>query len=165
MSRLANEWKVIPRTAKAIAAILYFSIATPIFFAVLPNDPDMSKWPRIGQFAFIYGITLIVFIPVLLIGYVYGDAKRRQMRYVMWTLLAALIPNAIGIILYFILRDPLPKPCPNCSQLLKTGYTFCPHCGVPLQPACANCGKAVESSWAHCPGCGSALQTKQAAAT
>jgi Double zinc ribbon len=160
MSRLTNELRVVPRTAKIIGTIIYLSIATTLFLTVLPNDPEMSKWPRIGQFGFIYGITLIVFIPVLLIGYVYGDAKRRQMRYVLWTFLAALIPNAIGIILYFILRDPLPKPCPNCSQPLKPGYTFCPHCGVPLQPACPNCGRPVEPSWSHCPACGAQLPAK-----
>jgi len=164
MSRLTNELKVIPRTAKVIATIIYLCIATTIFLFAIPTDPQMSKWPWIGKFAFCYGIPLVIFIPVLLIGYVYGDAKRRQMRYVMWTLLATFIPNAIGIILYFILRDPLPKPCPNCAQLLKTGYTFCPHCGVPLQPACPNCGKAVESSWAHCPACGAQLPAKQAPA-
>ena len=43
----------------------------------------------------------------LLIGYIYGDARRRGMRYVMWTLLAIFLFNGIGIILYFILREPL----------------------------------------------------------
>jgi hypothetical protein len=50
---------------------------------------------------------------VLLNGYVYADAKRRGMRYVMWTWPAILIPNAIGVILYFVLRDPLLV---NCTQ-------------------------------------------------
>ena len=40
----------------------------------------------------------------LLIGYIYGDARRRGMRYVMWTLLAIFLFNGIGIILYFILH-------------------------------------------------------------
>ncbi|HTV58368.1 MAG TPA: zinc ribbon domain-containing protein [Verrucomicrobiae bacterium] len=164
MSRFVNELKVIPPTARTIAAILYFGVATAIFFFALPTDPDMSKWPRIGQFAFSYGIMLFLFFYVLLIGYVFGDAKRRHMRYVMWTWLAVLIPNAIGIILYLILRDPLPKPCPNCSQLLKSGYTFCPHCGVPLQPTCPNCGRPVDPSWSHCSGCGAAMPVKPAPA-
>jgi RNA polymerase subunit RPABC4/transcription elongation factor Spt4 len=88
---------------------------------------------------------------------VYADAKRRGMRYVMWTVLAIFIPNAIGIILYFILRDPLMKPCPGCSQVLKSGYTFCPHCGTSLLPTCPNCGRSVELGWANCPACGTKL--------
>ena len=57
----------------------------------------------------------------------------------MWTLLAIFIPDAIGVILYFILRDPLMKPCPGCSQVLKSGYTSGPHCGMLLLPTCPNC--------------------------
>ena len=33
----------------------------------------------------------------------------------MWTLLAIFIKTYIGIILYFLLRDPLPTPCPKCG--------------------------------------------------
>ena len=51
----------------------------------------------------------------LLIGYVYGDARRRGMRYVMWTLLAIFLFNGIGIILYFILREPLMVYCSRCG--------------------------------------------------
>jgi len=76
---------------------------------------------------------------------------------VMWTLLAMFIPNAIGIILYFILRDPLMKPCPGCAQIVRPGFTFCPHCGTSLQPTCSNCGKGVEIGWANCPQCGTKL--------
>ena len=43
-------------------------------------------------------------------GFIYADAKRRRMRHVMWAWLA-LVPYFIGVILYFILRDPLPTPC------------------------------------------------------
>ena len=51
----------------------------------------------------------------LLIAYVYGDARRRGMRYVMWTLLAIFLFNGIGIILYFILREPLMVYCSRCG--------------------------------------------------
>jgi RNA polymerase subunit RPABC4/transcription elongation factor Spt4 len=94
---------------------------------------------------------------VLLIGYVNADARRRGMRYVMWTLLAIFIPNAIGIIVYFILREPILRPCPNCSQIVKPGYAFCPHCGCNLAPACPNCRRAVEPGWKNCAACGASL--------
>ena len=121
------------------------------------HDQGMQSLPEAGKIA-------VVFLPgagagfyVLLIGYVNGDARRRGMRYVMWTLLAMFIPNAIGIILYFILRDPLMKPCPGCSLIVRPGFTFCPHCGTSLRPTCSNCGKAVEIGWANCPQCGTKL--------
>ena len=71
----------------------------------------------------------------LLIGYVYGDARRRGMRYVMWTLLAVFLTNGIGIILYFILRDPLPVYCSRCGGGVKQGFALPPPRGDVL-PAC-----------------------------
>ncbi len=154
MSRFTKELRIIPAAAWIVGWIIYFACTTPLFFYAVPHDPDMGQWPRWGQGLFVYGMFLVAVAYVALIGYVYGDAKRRQMRYVMWTLLAIFIPDAIGIILYFILRDPLPKPCPGCGNVAKAGFTFCPHCGAALQPTCPNCGKAVDPSWANCPHCG-----------
>jgi len=157
MSRFRKELRVIPRAAWVVAWFLYACFTVPMFFFVVPTDPDIGKWPRWGQALFIYGIFLIVVAYVALIGYVYGDAKRRQMRYVMWTLLAIFIPNAIGIILYFILSGPLWKPCPGCRNFVKTGLPFCPHCGTSLEPTCPSCRKPVEPAWANCAYCGQRL--------
>lgn len=157
MSRFTQELKIIPRTAKVIAIVLYLGLATCIFLFALPSDPKMREWPIAGRFAFSYGIMSLVGMMVLLIGYVYGDAKRRGMRYQMWTWLAALIPDGIGIILYFILRDPLPSPCPKCSTMVKHGFAFCPDCGTPIRITCPQCGKAVEHGWRNCAYCGAGL--------
>ena len=154
MSRFLKELRVIPKPAWIIGWLLYACITLPMFFFVVPTDSDIGRWPRWGQALFVYGIFLFAVALVALIGYVYGDAKRRQMRYVMWTLLAIFIPDAIGIILYFILRDPLPKPCPGCGNFVKTGFPFCPHCGTAVRPTCPNCGKPGDPGWTNCPYCG-----------
>jgi RNA polymerase subunit RPABC4/transcription elongation factor Spt4 len=164
MSRFTKELRVIPTAAWIVGWLMYVGFTTPLFFYVLPHDPQMSKWPRAGQALFVYGIFLFVVAFVALIGYVYGDARRRQMRAVMWTLLSIFIPDAIGIILYFILRDPLPKPCPACGNLVKAGYVFCPLCGTSVQPSCPNCGKGVDSTWSNCPYCGQKLPSLPIAA-
>jgi Double zinc ribbon len=93
----------------------------------------------------------------LLIGYVYGDARRRGMRYVMWTLLAIFIPNGIGVILYFILRDPIPCYCSKCGSPAKPGHAFCPGCGANILPACPQCQRAGQPGWSHCAWCGAKL--------
>jgi Double zinc ribbon len=157
MSRFIKELRVIPTAAWIVGGLMYAGFTTPLFFVVVPTDPDIGKWPRWGQALFVYGMFLFVVAFVALIGYVYGDAKRRQMRCGMWTLLAIFIPYAIGIILYFILRDPLPKPCPTCGHLAKAGFVFCPRCGTSVQPTCPNCGKGVDLTWANCPHCGQRL--------
>ncbi|MGH9684567.1 MAG: zinc ribbon domain-containing protein [Candidatus Acidiferrales bacterium] len=157
MSRFGDGLRVIPRTAWFFAVAVYLVFATLLFEFAIPTDPEMGKWPRWGQFLFVYGLFLLLAGFILLVGYVYADAKRRGMRYVMWTLLALFIPDCIGIILYFILRDPMPKACPGCATLVKSGFTFCPNCGTPLQPTCPHCGRAVEPAWSHCPQCGTPM--------
>jgi RNA polymerase subunit RPABC4/transcription elongation factor Spt4 len=158
MSRFRDELKVIPGTARFIA-ILGYVVATTLFFLLVTfgSDKDLAALPQVGKFFLTVCPGIFLVIWVLLIGYVYGDSKRRGMRHVMWTLLAIFIPDMIGVILYFILRDPLMKACPNCAQLAKAGFTFCPHCGTALQPTCPNCGRAVELGWANCPHCGTKL--------
>lgn len=91
---------------------------------------------------------------ILLVGYIYGDARRRGMRPVLWALLAFFIPNAIGIILYFILREPLLVNCPKCGAGTKSAFPFCPSCGSSLADTCPSCRSAIESGWSHCPRCG-----------
>jgi hypothetical protein len=157
MSRFTKELRVIPKAAWIVAWFAYLCITVPLFFFVAPTDPEMGKLPLWVQALLIYGFLLILVAWVALIGYVYGDAKRRQMRYGMWTLLAIFIPNAIGIILYFILRDPLPKPCPGCGHLEKAKFPFCPQCGILLQSTCPKCDKPTEPTWANCAYCGQQL--------
>ena len=157
MSRFSKEMSIIPTPARVIAALVYVLASVGFFalfhFAPKPDMPMAAAW----------ALTIFAPIPItiwiLLIGYVNADAKRRGMRYVMWTLLAIFIPNAIGIIVYFILREPVMKPCPHCSQIVKPGFAFCPNCGYNLAPACPNCRRAVEPGWRNCAACGAPLSS------
>jgi len=157
MNRFTKELRIVPQTAWILGWLAYLCLTVPIYLFVAPTDPEVGKWPRWGQALLVYGAFLLVVAMIALIGYVYADAKRRQMRYGMWTLLAIFVPNAIGIILYFILRDPLPKPCPGCGHVEKGKFPFCPHCGALLHPACPKCDKPVEPTWANCAYCGQPL--------
>ncbi|HEY0701813.1 MAG TPA: zinc ribbon domain-containing protein [Candidatus Acidoferrales bacterium] len=158
MSRFTEELKVIPNAAR-ITAVVAYVVSVVAWFLIFRYSTDqvMQSIPEAAKIALIFCSGLVLTIYILLIGYVNGDAQRRGMRYVMWTLLAMFIPNAIGIILYFILRDPPMKPCPQCAHIVRPGFTFCPHCGASLQPTCPSCGKSVEPGWANCPNCGTKL--------
>jgi hypothetical protein len=94
---------------------------------------------------------------VLLIGFIYGDAKRRGMRYIPWTILAALAPSAIGIILYFILRDPMPMRCTKCGCAMHPRFAYCPRCGATMSATCGQCHRVTEAGWSHCAWCGTKL--------
>ena len=160
MSRFTEEMKIVPRTARVIAVLAYLGIVCALGATVLyGNDPELAKWPTWAKALLVFAPGIVLAMLVLLIGYVYGDAKRRGMHYVLWTLLAIFVPNAIGIILYFILRSAPPRPCPGCSQIVKAGYAFCPHCSRNLMPACPSCKRSVEFGWNSCAHCGSTLGT------
>jgi len=156
MSRFTEELSVIPRTARFIAACVWV-VAGLGLLVISQRDHELANAPHAMRIFVMVFPPLVLFIYALLIGYVYADAKRRGMRYVMWTLLAMFIPDGIGIILYFVLRDPPMRACPGCAQLAKSGFTFCPHCGTSLLPTCPNCGRGVELGWSNCPNCGTKL--------
>jgi predicted RNA-binding Zn-ribbon protein involved in translation (DUF1610 family) len=164
MSRLRQEMQLVPRPVWMIAVFVWVA-----FFLVLALGPfhPARFGPRWPFPAFVIAIMpgLPLFLLVLLIGYVYADARRRGMRYVMWTLLAIFIPNAIGIILYFILREPLMLHCTRCGALVRPGHAFCPRCGESLASTCPQCRRAVEPGWLHCAHCGAALTPVVAGAT
>ncbi len=157
MNRFSDELRIIPRIAWVIAVLVWACMFFVLFFVALPNDSKLRLWPPAGQFAFSIWPGLLLAILVLLIGYINADARRRGMRYIMWTLLAIFIPNSIGIILYFVMRDPLLARCPKCGAQGRANFAFCPQCGSQLAPACPICKRTVESAWHSCAYCGAAL--------
>lgn len=156
MSSFRENLRVIPRGAWITALVIYF-VGAPLIYFGLSTDPEMAQWPEAGKLAFAFLIPLFIFPLVALWGYVYGDARRRHMNAIGWTLLSFFVPYMIGVILYFILRDPLPADCPSCHQTVPAKFVFCPNCGKALRPHCPQCGKAVERSWANCGFCGTKL--------
>lgn len=83
----------------------------------------------------------------LALGYVYGDARRRNMPAVPWTLIALFVPNLLGFLLYFVLRKPLASPCPQCGQAITADQRFCPWCGYerPLPTSGAGLSSQVSA--------------------
>jgi hypothetical protein len=97
--------------------------------SVLASNRLLSTMPEALWFGLTFGVFTGAFFLVL--GYIYGDAKRRQMPAVVWVIAALLIPNLIGIILYFLFRRPLLGPCSSCGKPIRAGEAFCSHCGCP----------------------------------
>ena len=158
MSRFRDEMDIVPRPAYAIGVCVW--LAFFLLMLLVPSARIRScEHGRLAAVAisFLPGIPL--FFLVLLIGYVYADAKRRGMRYVMWTLLAALIPNAIGIILYFVLREPLLVNCTVAARRCGLDLRFCPKCGALSPQACPQCRAcrragldALRALWSNAAG-------------
>jgi hypothetical protein len=157
MSKLHEILNVIPRAAKALAAIISLAFAALVVYAEFHPARGGQSLPPAAAVLMPILVFAFLFVLIMLCGYVYGDAKRRGMRYVMWTLLAIFVPDAIGIILYFILRDPLPSVCRTCGARVLVKHAFCPGCGSPARPLCPQCGKPIELDWSNCGFCGAKL--------
>jgi hypothetical protein len=124
---------ILPAFAMAIAAlaipisVVYF--ASSQGRSVLASQRLLSTLPEALWFGLTFGVFTAAFF--LALGYVYGDAKRRQMPAWVWVFAAFFIPNLIGFILYFLIRQPLLGPCSSCGKPIRAGEAFCSHCGCP----------------------------------
>jgi Phospholipase_D-nuclease N-terminal len=122
---------ILPRAAMAIAAlaipiwVVYF--ASSRGRSTLASEGFLNTMPEALWFGLTFGVFTAAFF--LALGYVYGDAKRRQMPAWPWVIAASFIPNLIGFILYFVFRRPLLAPCSSCGTPIRRGEAFCSHCG------------------------------------
>lgn len=159
MNRLRQEMKMVPRLGWAFAVVLTVGFAFLLMayhFAFNTHGfPLASVTP--WELVLFSILTTIFFAYILLLGYIAGDARRRGMRAALWVLLALFMPSAIGILLYFILREPLLRPCPRCGANAKGSFPYCPACGASLAAVCPSCRNAVETGWSHCARCGTQL--------
>jgi hypothetical protein len=147
MSRLRQELAVATRSGVAVSALVAF-LGGSLLALVAGRSPIAVRivlGVAMGLFIFVYGF---------LVSYVHGDAQRRGMRAGAWALVAACVPHALGLIAYFLLREPLLQPCRGCGAAVRHGLAFCPRCGAPLPGVCQGCRRPVEAAWSHCAHCG-----------
>jgi hypothetical protein len=124
---------VVPKPFRiAACAIVCCAVLIGVVVGITLPPGLCTLTPALGRIARV-GIGLlagsIAGIWVLCLGYVYADARRRAMHPILWTLIAALIPNLLGFLLYFALRQPVMLPCPGCGRPIATEQRFCSWCG------------------------------------
>lgn len=130
-------FNVVPKPAKVIAAVLFVAATADLIVGFVRGHgghqihgghPFRHFFFGIGPLGgCIFAILAVAF--VLALGFVYGDARRRNMPAVPWTLIALFVPNLLGFLLYFVLRKPLGAPCPQCGQAMTPEQRFCSWCG------------------------------------
>jgi hypothetical protein len=160
---LTAEIGIIPQWAWILAAIVF--AGPQLIFNTMLTGPGAPPALARVVLGFLAGTVLGCYL--LLIGYVNRDARRRTMSSLLWTLVAIFVPNGLGIILYFILRQPLHISCPQCGNPVHTGFNFCPRCNCKLSPSCPHCQRMLGANDVYCPYCGNSvrLQAEQDYAT
>jgi hypothetical protein len=147
---------VIPGWAYALAAAVF--ILVPVVFYTLTSvwSPESdAPLPFRILLSFFPG-TILAFL-ALMVGYVNKDAGRRGMNRTLWTILVIIVPNAIGFILYFVLRSPIRVECPKCGKVVDPRVNFCPSCGYRFHPTCPQCKSAVRLGDTFCSNCGAQI--------
>jgi hypothetical protein len=166
-----DEFRIVPRWLVWTVLVL-FLIAQGVGVSVnrwsLQHNqavfsPELSQYPVLQGLALAGAITAISAMMatfIFLIGYVNRDAKRRGMNSPLWTLLVTILLPAwtfLGFLIYFLMREPLPYPCPQCSKTVGARFNFCPNCKCNLHPSCSNCKREVVETDKYCPYCATEL--------
>lgn len=145
------EAKLIPAWGIVLAIIPFIAFEILFPLVIFRGDPGAPPLPLQLLIPLIPGSILAL---VILLGvYVNQDAKRRGMNRALWTVLVYIVPYAIGFILYFVLRQPLRSPCPQCGTLITSKFNFCPNCKYNLRPACPSCKHEIRPGDHFCPYC------------
>jgi RNA polymerase subunit RPABC4/transcription elongation factor Spt4 len=149
-----DEISALSPVVYVIACVPYVIAAAAVIFAKFTNNSGdrFHTLPVMIPLAILGATALAAY--VLLIGYINRDAGRRGMSRLAWTLLAVCIPNALGIVLYFVLRKPRIPRCPQCDSAVESGFGFCPRCRFNLSPVCPQCQRSVHEGDKFCPFCG-----------
>jgi len=177
--RFWEEFRIIPRWLMILVFAL-FVLAEVIAYIVnthaalngeqmfppeLKDDPVLASLALGGIVAL---MSLFFAVMIFIIAYVNRDSARRGMNSFLWTLLVlVLTPSSliIGFVIYFLMREPLPYPCPQCSAAVSARFNFCPNCKCNLHPACPNCKREVAELDKYCPYCAFELTSASSART
>lgn len=169
--RFADEFRIIPRWLIVLVIVLFLmaqGIAALVNLTARERGdqifpPELSEHLVLASLSLAGIVTLVsIFFAafIFLTAYVNRDAARRGMNSFLWTILILIfLPTwgLIGLVIYFLMREPLPYPCPQCSASVSARFNFCPNCKCNLQPSCPQCKREVAELDKFCPYCGTDL--------
>ena len=154
----------------ALLALVFVRVTPALFMPlhIMPKFAHLSI-PRFDfgcQLSYIFSIIipwLLLLLWIFVIIWVYRDAERRGMSGVLWALLV-FVGNIIALLIYLIVRNDAAaastetaETCENCGEIVRSQFSYCPHCGAHLKKTCSKCDKPVASDWKTCPYCGAKL--------
>jgi hypothetical protein len=152
---IGEELRLVPRWAIALSFALFAAVQAGIHIYLPRHDNHLPPRGFLIFWSIAWGTVLAVY--ALMVGYVTRDAKRRAMNVSLWTPLVIFMPGAIGLVLYFLLRQPLMSACPQCSSQISPGLNFCPQCRFQLAPTCPHCQRPTRITDVYCGQCGETL--------
>ena len=154
---IREEIKLIPKVAVLVAVLLIVAWEALLFLVLFPHEKHPAPALPIQILVGLLSGSVLAFF-ILLVVYVNRDAKRRGMNSTLWTVLVLLVPDAIGFIIYFVVRQPVMARCPQCGATVTPSFNYCPKCRSALHPVCPKCHRAIRAGDTFCPYCASELK-------
>jgi hypothetical protein len=126
---------VIPKAVQAWAvAIVAAAVLIGLAVGGYAVAGGAALQTMFGDAAAALAVGMVMAIWLLCLGFVFADARRRGMRAAGWMLVAMLMPNLLGFLLYFVMRRPLAVPCVSCNREIPVDQPFCSWCGTSRAP-------------------------------
>lgn len=169
--RFWQEFRIVPKGLIWTVVVL-FLVAQAIAFSVNHWNfahygdivpPDFHDEPVLAYLSIagiVTAVSLVLSVFIFLTGYVNRDAKRRGMNSALWTLFVIIFMPSfafLGFLVYLLMREPLPYPCPQCGKSVGARFNFCPNCKCNLHPSCPSCKREVVETDKFCPYCAQEL--------
>ncbi len=157
---ITEEIQLIPAWSVVLAGLLFLGIQAAMHLYLWSRSHPIP--PPIGFRIFWSAFSGSVMAAyTMMVGYVTRDARRRNMNVSVWTLIVVFMPGAIGLVVYFLLRQPSRMHCPRCSEQLQSSFNFCPRCKFQLAPVCEACHHTVSITDTFCYNCGHGLASQE----
>jgi hypothetical protein len=127
--KLRRFLSIVPKPVRLLALIL---MSCALLIGLIVGAIAAQRAGLWTMFA--YSSAALVFsalaaVWILCLGFVFADAQRRNMRSVLWVLVAALFPHLLGFLLYFVMRQPIAAICTHCGGTVSAHQRFCSWCG------------------------------------
>lgn len=165
--RFWEEFRIIPNGVIWTVVVLFLIAQTIAFLVNRWNAThydglfpyELRDTPALAYLALAGIVTVVsLFMATIIfcVAYVNRDAKRRGMNSALWTLFVIIfLPSFafLGFLVYLLMREPLPYPCPQCGKSVGARFNFCPNCKCNLHPSCPNCKHEVVETDKFCPYC------------
>ena len=133
MKLLRRFLNIVPKTVQLWASILVgcaLLVGLVVAYETADQGAVLRTMSAYGSAALVLGVGLATWL--LCLGFVFADARRRDMRPVLWVLVAALFPHLLGFLLYFVMRHPIAATCTHCGMTVPNHQRFCSWCGASL---------------------------------
>jgi len=156
MSQYEKEIKPVFKSTRILIYVAVSLLMSVLFGLALSLSP---KVPSYAIFVVASAFFISFMFYLIILDYVYHDAKKRGMNAWLWIVLVICVPYLLGFVIYLMLRTPIKKEaCPQCRHMVSTNHVYCSQCGKKIRIDCPKCKRIIEPDQKFCPFCGHKLK-------